>query len=448
MTVIERIKNDRDGDLIKLLDYAKSNGIPGYTFPGNKTLLLPCFQLVRNKAEIFANHKPVLTISIGGSNVKIMLASMKDGRVQVQQLLAKANPEVMTEFNDYFADLLLTKPEFKDYLNKDDAIIGVSIAVAIVNGIPLHPSKVPFVKNLIARDYKKDLLTHNFCENLQNFLTANKLKKAEIYLEGDCPLAHLGSVMMSGLSAAEPSFLSICGTGMATAEDEIFILFSWAKMLTAEDPELFPATETEGGQFQYCVAGKGLWSFMRRAVILKSKEAGSQLASAEVLKWFTSAADSKNVGLIWESALPDGGSNAKSAEIRASMPAAAFAELQELSLAIMAKAVSVFVNNTLATLICLGEKAVNKNCHIFIEGSIANNKCFYPRFKKELEERCADQQLFTKIDRKMPAMPVILNDVIKADPAGNLPAQLMREVDITSVGALSLAIAKQELHKN
>ena len=442
MGVMQRIVNSRDKDLGYLVESMRIDGQPG-----GMTSLKPYFQTARTKPAEFRDHGEVLAVSIGGTNVKVMLASMAGGVVQVRKLIAKPNPVVMTEFDDYFADLLLGEKEFAEYLRAPGAVIGLSIAVGIKDDVPQHPTKIPCVRNLVARDREKEAPTHNLRRNLAAFFQRQGMAMPQLIFEGDCPLAHLGSVVMAGLGPDDPSFLTICGTGMASADDELFLGFGSELVLSQDDLELFPPEQTENGQLQYCVAGKGLWSFMRRAAEFRSAEPGSELTVEDVHRWFATSADSKNVGLIWESTLPEADPSARADEIRLSMSPGAWADLQRLAVAVMDKAISAFGNNTMATLIFMGNDPSGKPCTIFVEGGFAMNRHVYKRFEAEMYERCADKALFERLGCPQPIRPKIVRDVRRAVRAGDFPEEVMAELDITIIGAMCLAIAETVMSK-
>ena len=73
--LIEKLRVDPDRDLKRLLSAIQNS----------KVSILPTgmkkhFETAKLKPAGFRDHEPVLGISIGGSNTKVILASMKTGR--------------------------------------------------------------------------------------------------------------------------------------------------------------------------------------------------------------------------------------------------------------------------------------------------------------------------------------------------------------------------------
>ncbi len=439
---LDKIINNRDENLRRLIGIYLEKGLPG--FP---TVLKKYFSAAREHPEEFRNHERILAISIGGSNVKVMLASMENGAAKVEKVVSRQNPGTMTEFEDYFDGLLLSEKLFEEYLRGGgETCIGFSIAVGIKDGVPMHDTKIPCVRNLVARDFERDAATHHLGRNLESYFRSRGIKPPGVIYEGDCPLAHLGAVVMSGLKPDEPSFLSICGTGMASANDDFFMLFGSEGVLDDDDPELMPPEETENCQLQYCVAGKGLYGVMRRAIAMKSREPDSVLGGLGLEKYFASSADSKNVSLIWETAT-GGEAKGAAAEIRNSVSPEAFTELRDLSVRIMDKAVSAFTTNTLASLVHMTIQNPARDIRIFTEGSVALNQAFYERFALELKERVSDPAIYDETGVPQPPMPVLIADPRKILKAESASDSEIKEVDITIIGAMALAIADKYLDR-
>jgi hypothetical protein len=437
MSVIDRIRNRRDADLLSMLEWARVNGRKDVN-----TGLKPVFDFARRRPEAFRDSPPVLAICLGGTQSRVMLAEMREGSAHVAAFRAKRNPEHMTEFDEYFDDILFSEPVFADYLRGSASpVIGLGIGVGIADGVPLHPTKIPTVRNLVARELPRDADTHNLRRNMTGYLRARGVRGPRFFFEGDCPLAHLGSVVMSGLGPEEPSLLSVCGTGMATADDEYFIFFAHAPVLLDDDPALFPPEETEGGQLQFCVAGKGLWGVMRRAMALRAREADSPLAGVDAARWFPNADASELASEIWVSSLAGGETSPRVAQMKAAMPAAALAEVQRIAAKVMEKAVSAFVSQTLASLISMPHHGADRPYTIFVEGGVAIEEHFFARFKREMEVCCTDRRLFDRLRAPMPAPPRVVHGVHREHVKGPIGVEDMRKLDISLVGSLMLAIA-------
>ena len=77
-TLIQRLAFDRDAELIRLIELFREGRAPVFS-SGMK----PHFRIAKQKPDGFRNHKSVLGISLGGTNLKLMIASMVDGRLWV-----------------------------------------------------------------------------------------------------------------------------------------------------------------------------------------------------------------------------------------------------------------------------------------------------------------------------------------------------------------------------
>jgi hypothetical protein len=437
MNAIERIRNNRDADLVRMLEWARAHGRKDVN-----TGLKPVFDFARSRPDAFRNAPPVLAICLGGTQSRVMLADVRDGIVHVKAFRSRVNPERVMEFDDYFDDIFFSEPAFAEYLRGDASpLIGLGIGVGIVDGVPLHPTKIPNVRNLVARELPRDADTHNLRRNMLAYLKRRGISRPRFFFEGDCPLAHLASVVMAGLGPDEPSLLSVCGTGMATADDEYFIFFAHAPVLLDDDPDLFPPEETEDGQLQFCVAGKGLWGVMRRAIELRAREDGSPLAGVDAARWFPDANASELVSRVWVSTLSRGETSEDVEQMKAAMSTEAFAELQTIAAKVMEKAVSAFVSQTLASLITMPQQVADRPYTIFVEGGVAIEQHFFARFKREMESCCADRRLFERLDAPLPCMPRVLHSVHKARVKASAEAADLRKLDVSLVGSIILAIA-------
>ena len=76
------------------------------TIPETNSHMEHHFRTAKKKPEAFRNHEKVLAISFGGSNTKVMLASVRDGSLQVYHVYASPNPEKHILFYDYMDRLL------------------------------------------------------------------------------------------------------------------------------------------------------------------------------------------------------------------------------------------------------------------------------------------------------------------------------------------------------
>lgn len=97
-----RILPDTDEELAKFISLFQKGEMPA-----SESGMERHFELAKEKPNAFCNHGVVLALSFGGTNTKVMLASMKDGQIMVNYVHAEENPEQHTKFYDYLDKLLL-----------------------------------------------------------------------------------------------------------------------------------------------------------------------------------------------------------------------------------------------------------------------------------------------------------------------------------------------------
>ncbi len=441
-TIAQRLAYDPDADLAKLLTAFADDEI---TLA--HTGLNPHFHVLR-QAGGAGDHPPVLAVSIGGSNTKVMLAEFAAGRARVHKAVARANPDAPTALVDYLEELLARDPVFGEYLrNHPDPRIGVSLAVSIIDGVPFHLTKIPTLLGLTARDLDRDGPTHHFGRNLRAWLDARGMGATRFVYQGDGIIAHLGGVAMSPPPEGDKSMLIVCGSGLATADDDRFILCATYALTHGEDPLLHPHDETEDGQYQYLIAGKGLHGVMRRAVELRRREPDSALGDFDPRDHFAGPSQSRNVADVWIASLPDGEISDRAATIRQQAGEPGWAELTDLAGRVMARGVSVLANCTLATLVHMGPSASGSPARVFCEGSIALNPHINARLRKEVAARAGDRAVYRQAGVSAPGEPEFAGDVRKVDPVGDSPAKagMIDEVDLTLLGAAAMAVAQDKL---
>ena len=110
------------------------------------------FTIAKQKPQAFCNHSTVLALSFGGTNTKVMLASMRGGRMVADYVHAEENPEHNTAFYDYLDRLLADDPVVSSFLKTEaHPCIGVSLPMLIVDNCPYHPTKLPTIDKMVAR---------------------------------------------------------------------------------------------------------------------------------------------------------------------------------------------------------------------------------------------------------------------------------------------------------
>jgi hypothetical protein len=232
---------------------------------------------------------PVLAVSVGGSNTTVGLLSRRAGRFVVHHVERRPNPATLTPVEAYWDDLLLGQPALREYLSSHPApVLSFAVAVLFDRGVPFHETKIETLDGLVARDLALHRQTHHLQRRTLAWLAARQLPAARVRGEGDAVMAHLGAVSLDTPDRPDDTMLLVCGTGMATSIHGQFVLCGMAENLDADDPLLHPLDQTERGQIQYRIAGKGLWGVMQRAA--------AQVVDPHVAaQWFRGPADSRRV---------------------------------------------------------------------------------------------------------------------------------------------------------
>jgi hypothetical protein len=440
-SVEERLGYDADDELFRLLEAFRKReiilwdaGLDGH------------FRVARAKPRDFLNHSSVLLLSIGGTNAKMLLGAMRDGTVLVERAKAVPNPAESTDFFDFLDRLFLEEPVVRDYLrHHPDPWLGLSIAVGIDQGTPCHPTKIPTLRGLVARDIETERETHHLGNNLKKWFMARGLRDIPTVYQGDGIIAHLGGVAMTPLDAADKSVLMVCGSGLATADEKHFVLCA-TRRLVEGDPDLFPPDEMEGGQYQYLIAGKGLFGMMRRAVEFKRREPGSALAPHDLACFFSGPEDTRRVIEIWESGLAGGVEQAAAREVRAAVDDKAWEELLRLSDCVVGRGISVLANCALATIAWMGRSGSGRGHRLFAEGSVLLNPRVLPRVREEIRRR-RESPRFREAGFEPPLEPEFLDDVRRLEAAPGVSREEANRVDLTLVGAMAMTVAESLLRR-
>ncbi len=428
MAILERLQFDPDEDFARLREEFRAGRLPIVRSP-----MAEHFRQAREKTRSFLNHGPVLAVSIGGSNTKVMLASMDNGRLCVHRLTACRNPEIPRSFQDVFDEILLGDPRIRDYLKKSDCpCIGFSIPVPMPRpDVFAHISKVPGITGLIARDLERDAPTHHFGEKIARYFRERGVDSPTLFYYSDTVVAHHGAMSSFPLQPGDKTILLVCGTGMATCDEESFVLTCYAPLLDT-DEELYPRADTEGYQYQFCSAGKGLFRLMERAIRIRAQEGDSGLGAHDLRPYFRTTHDSRTVVEIWESSLPGHKAAGRAGDLLAAIGGAAFAELQQLATPIVERAISAIANSGVATALHMGPTSGDRGHIVFFEGSIAKNQEMLPLIKAEI----------ARLAQKLNLRDFVLDPVLH-QPVAVGDADL-RELDLSLVGAATCVIATRQ----
>ncbi len=436
-TLAERFQFDGEHDLELLVEEFKANRIAKLDAG-----LQRHNAIARKRPPEFLNHGPVLAFSVGGSNTKVMLAETKDGQFVVHRARTMPNPTTPTPLNDYLDNLILGDEAFKAYLETSDhPCLGFSIAVGITDGVPHHATKIPGITGFVARDLKREAATHHFGKNMDAWLKGHGLGPALVYYQGDAVIAHVGGVATTELKPEEDSLLLVCGNGLACSNTNLFVLCG-TNTIVPDDGALYDASGMEGGQYQYLVAGKGVWGLMRRAITLKGNEPDSKLKGFDLDRWFESDVQTRRVYEIWESGIDDGKMKPGAQEVLDAVGPEAFAELQWIAGRIADRAANVLANCVIATISDMGISAEDTPPVLFTEGSIALNPPMRRRVEAIIRERSAMKELFETMGVVQPAIPVFDRPHRQPVGADGVTDEEAAKVELTLMGTASMVIAE------
>lgn len=438
---MEKLLNDRlrfsaDDDFLKLAGFFKAGNAPIFAAGMKKH-----FEVAKQKPQRFADHPPVLAISLGGTNLKLMIASMKNGNLCVEYVRSLKNPTKPTDFFEFFDDLIINDKRVYGYFKREgDKYLGFSFPMAVIDGVPYHPTKVPMLNNVILRDIKGLSQDWNFEVRLGKYLESRDLPPVKLFYQGDGIIAHHGAVSLCDVGHDDSTTLVICGTGLATGDEENYIQMGITPMID-DDEEIYPASETENYQYHYAIAGKGLFGLMNRCIGIKSGEPCSLLGKYDLQRYFRDSEGSKTVIQIWESSLPQGTAKDDALRILNEVGKEAYSELQQIASEIVERAIAGIANSIVMTIVKMGPAQNGKGHDVFFEGSIAVNSEILPRVKQEVERRIKNAELFRKLDVPQPYLP---NMEMKLKPIiseNGVDAEELKSVDITLIGAATSIMA-------
>jgi hypothetical protein len=156
---------------------------------------------------------------------------------------------------------------------------------------------------------------------------------------------------------------------------------------------------------------------------------------------FATDHDSRRVAAIWETTLEDGAVKESAAEVQEAVGDQAFEELQELSHPIMDRGITVLANCILGTIAWMGRAPSGNGHDVFLEGSVVLNPPTLQRVHQEVLDRLGSP-VFDEFDMETPLEPRFLPDVRRLQPGEGVPEHEAARVDITMIGALSMAAAE------
>ena len=441
-TLLKRLDTDMDAELARLIGLFRDGKAPVFN-----SYMKEHFRIAKSKPDAFTNHPPVLAVSLGGTNLKLMIAEMKDGIMLVEYVRATQIPSHPVEFADFLDEILIRDEYIRNYLNGgQDTYVGFSFPMAIFDGVPYHPTKVPNLNGVIVRDMKDLSSEYNFQNKFDAYMKDRGFHPAELFYQSDGIIAHHGAVALCDMEFEDSTTLIICGTGMATGDEENYIQLGIAEILD-NDEELYPAADTENHQYQYAMAGKGLFGLMKRCIRLKSEEPDSRLPGHDLSEFFSDSGGSKTTVEIWESSLKGGTAEGTAKTIFDRVGTQAFAELQQISGKIIDRVIGSIANSVISTIVKMGPAANGKGHLVFFEGSIANNSNILPRVKDEIIRRIGNTGLYKSLGVRKPHFPDMGRTLKPLKASGGLPESMLSDVDITLIGAASSVMAETCLKK-
>ena len=224
-------------------------------------------------------------------------------------------PPQPTDFYTFFDDLLIRDEYVKEYLKQEsDTCMGFSFPLSIIGKVPYHPTKVPNLSGVIARSMDEVTPELDFEHNIEKYLDSRGLPPVKLFYQSDGIIAHHGAVSLCDVRPDDSTTLIICGTGLASGDEENYIQMGIAPIIDG-DEELYPAGATENHQYHYAVAGKGLFGLMDRCIKIKAGEPGSKLGKYDLHGFFCDSGGSQTMTRIWESSLEGGSLEGQATEI-------------------------------------------------------------------------------------------------------------------------------------
>ncbi|TVQ27435.1 MAG: hypothetical protein EA383_02625 [Spirochaetaceae bacterium] len=403
------------------------------------------FAIARSKPSAFMTHPPVLGVSVGGTYTKVIVAERVRGRLVVHHLAAFANPDRATPMEDCWDRFLLEDPAVRSYLASERRpLIGFSVPVPMLkDGVFFHISKVPGIQGLIARDLERDAPTHHLGNNLRRYFSRRAIAEPLLFYYSDTVIAHHGGMSTSVLDPDDKSILLVSGTGLGTCDEGNFVLTGRAPILV-DDEELFPREETEGYQYQFLGAGRGLYSVMRRACTIAAGSPQSALSGCSFDTYFATTRDSRTVSDIARAVTGDGTETPVVRELRSRVGTAGMEELCVIASLLLDRVVSAIANSGVFTTVHMGPARSGRGHVFFFEGSIATAPALLPRIKAEMRRMIAQNDLFLRIGREQPPQPVMEAEYFPVEYDAGVPTD---QIDLSATGVVTATIAQNLIEK-
>ena len=404
------------------------------------------FAVYRERRCHSGDYGPMLSISIGGSNTKIMLAKMSGGVFKVIAFSASKNPMEPIGFHNFLDSMMKEVPLIREYIaGAKKVCVGVSVPMVIKNGVPFHVNKVGTINGLVARNEEDLRMLPTVEDNIKSYV-AKYNPEAELMCkcQSDGIVAHLGAVATGALNSNDRSLLAVCGTGFATSDDKYYIIPTCVPYL--QDSELYPLDETENGQFQYAVSGKGVYSVMRRAIGAASRNPGSAPGLHRAADYFQDARDSKLVFDLWSISVCGAEPCSELKVIRDDIGEDAFRELVCIAESIGNRSVNAIASCIVATLLYVGNPENDGNFHVYFEGGIATDPFVLPKIKSAIGLLVSDSRLYQGMGKVQPKLPAMDNLTDPVEPENcNVTKNSLKHIDYSVIGACALVIAEDML---
>jgi hypothetical protein len=404
------------------------------------------FDLVLNKDPRYMDHAPVLAFSVGGSNTKLMIAETKNGFIHVNHIKAVKNPSKEIHFYNYLDELLLQDEAVKTYLTKTDkTVMSITLPVMIgEDGIPKHPKKIPAIRGMLARNESEMIPEMKLDNNIARYFKSRNIPMPVFYYQTDPVIAHLGGISQIEVNPEERTFLLVCGTGMAAADDNTSRVLSRIPIENF-DRELYPEDQEEWCLYQCRCSGMFLHGVMRRAVQIREGEKGSLLKGTEAWNYFVSPDDSELVCRIWESIFDPEINHPKLEEIRASLSPGAFSEMQIIASLIMHRAHGALANVILATACKINEREGFSPYHVIFEGSVALNQRSLPLIFQEVYARLRKPELFHQLGVAVPILDMFFRKKRPVHFELSISGAQLKKIEISLIGTAVAAITNDIL---
>lgn len=306
---------------------------------------------------------------------------------------------------------------------------------------------MPNIDGLLARcpaDFTEDMNFHN---NMQRYFSSRGMKMPWLYYQADPIAAHIGGVsQVVGLKPDEQTFLLVCGTGMATADEQISRVISRTPIMTM-DEELFPKEETEGYIYESGCSGLLFYGLMRRAINLRKKEPGTALQTFPAEQHFASSNDSALVSWIWESTIDEQAfRHERLQELRAAVTKEAFSELQTLASLLMQRLHITLANAILATAVKMNRDRGFHPYYVVFEGNVALNPHSFPEIVQEVQKRLQNTALFAELGVPVPVVDLVQRPMREVFFAPEIPIETRKKMEISLIGTAILGITDAVLH--